>query len=294
MSTTTEKETRPGGDSKIASTPGYPIAVELVPDLVLDEGPYRLRFARRRSELDAVLRLRFEVFNVELGEGLDESWKTGLDRDPFDAVCHHLLVTDRRSEEIVGTYRAQVATMARENLGWYSSLEFTLDALPENLVERSVEVGRACVAVEHRNKQVLFLLWRGLAAYMEANDLRYLFGCCSLTSQDPAEGKAMWEHLEAQGHLHPSLRIDPRPDLACWDDPDEITARPGPVEVPKLFRTYLRHGAKVLGPPAIDREFKTIDFLILLDVETFDERRRRTFFGAAPIRDLPLVPGDPP
>jgi putative hemolysin len=41
----------------------------------------------------------------------------------------------------------------------------------------------------------------------------------------------------------------------------------------------LRHHAKIAGPPAIDREFKTIDFLIIFDIEAMEERQVRTFFG---------------
>jgi putative hemolysin len=45
------------------------------------------------------------------------------------------------------------------------------------------------------------------------------------------------------------------------------------------MRLYLDYGAKVCGPPAMDREFKTIDFLTLLDVEQFDPRIRKKLFG---------------
>jgi len=38
--------------------------------------------------------------------------------------------------------------------------------------------------------------------------------------------------------------------------------------VPKLLMAYLSIGAKICGPPAIDREFKTIDFLTLLDLDS--------------------------
>jgi putative hemolysin len=37
---------------------------------------------------------------------------------------------------------------------------------------------------------------------------------------------------------------------------------------PKLLRTYLALGAKICGPPAFDREFKTIDFLTLIDLNS--------------------------
>jgi putative hemolysin len=42
--------------------------------------------------------------------------------------------------------------------------------------------------------------------------------------------------------------------------------------MPKLLRAYLAVGAKICGPPAIDREFKTIDFLTLMDLETLHPR----------------------
>ncbi|MEM9596230.1 MAG: GNAT family N-acyltransferase [Acidobacteriota bacterium] len=254
----------------------YPVATECLPRDVLREGAYEVRFALSAEELDEVLRLRFEVFNVELGEGLEASWSSGRDQDRFDAVCHHLIVLDHRDGRIVGTYRVQTAAMAGRHFGLYSSGEFDLSDLPEEILESSVEVGRACVAPSHRNSQVLFLLWRGLAMYMSSNRLQYLFGCCSLTSQDPVDGLVVLRYLESRGHLHPNLRCPPLPGLEC------VSEAPLPeieVQIPHLFRIYLRHGAKVCGPPAIDREFKTIDFLVLFDVAALDERRVRTFFG---------------
>lgn len=43
-------------------------------------------------------------------------------------------------------------------------------------------------------------------------------------------------------------------------------------KVPKLLRAYLAIGAKICGPPALDRGFKTIDFLTLLDLQALDPR----------------------
>ena len=54
---------------------------------------YTLRLARTREEVEADLRLRFEVFNLELQEGFAESFFTGIDGDEFDRVCEHLIVT---------------------------------------------------------------------------------------------------------------------------------------------------------------------------------------------------------
>ncbi|MEL7059057.1 MAG: GNAT family N-acyltransferase [Acidobacteriota bacterium] len=265
-------------DPILRSEPSGPADVEFEPPAAqLDEGRYAVRFARDAEALDAALRLRFEVFNVELGEGLEESWRSGRDRDAFDDVCHHLIVDHQQTGEIVGTYRLQTAAMARRSgLGFYSDGEFDLAGLPAEIVDHAIEVGRACVAFEHRNTQVLFLLWKGLALYLATHRLRYLFGCCSLTSQDPAEGWALHRDLNAQGHVHPAIHVAPRPEVALdpVEPPSDLT-----IKVPKLFRTYLRHRAQVCGPPAIDRDFKTIDWLVLLDVDRLDDKRRRAFFG---------------
>ncbi len=40
------------------------------------------------------------------------------------------------------------------------------------------------------------------------------------------------------------------------------------VKVPKLLKTYLAIGARIAAPPAWDREFRTIDFLTLLDLKS--------------------------
>jgi putative hemolysin len=49
------------------------------------------------------------------------------------------------------------------------------------------------------------------------------------------------------------------------------------VQAPKLLRAYLTIGAKICSGPAIDREFKTIDFLTLLDLQTLHPRVAKRF-----------------
>ena len=229
------------------------------------------------ADLNAVLRLRFEVFNLELGEGLDESYETGRDEDEFDAVCHHLMVIEKATGQVVGTYRMQTSEMAARNRGFYSDQEFRLDQLPESVLASSLEVGRACVALSHRSTQTLFHLWRGLALYVATNRKRYLFGCSSLTSQDPMEGLAVMELLDRKGHIAHDLHVDPQPGFECYG-PDLELDPDFKAKLPTLFRIYLRHGAMVCGPPAIDRRFKTIDYLVLFDVDAMDPKMFEVFF----------------
>jgi putative hemolysin len=51
------------------------------------------------------------------------------------------------------------------------------------------------------------------------------------------------------------------------------------VKVPKLLKTYLAIGARIAAPPAFDREFRTIDFLTLLDLEMLSPAARNRFMA---------------
>src|SRR5437763_1200950 len=97
------------GTLAVMGTAHYPICQAAIPPGEIREGRYVVRFARTRQELDAVLKLRFEVFNLELGEGLASSFQTGRDLDEFDETCHHLIVTEAEQDKIVGTYRMQTS-----------------------------------------------------------------------------------------------------------------------------------------------------------------------------------------
>jgi putative hemolysin len=242
----------------------YPRFARFLPELELVQGRHLLRFARSADDLDRVLRLRFEVFNRELGEGLAESWRTQRDFEDLDAVCHHLMVEDRASGELAGTYRMQTAEMARAGLGFYAEREFELDLLPAFVRAQSVELGRACIAKAQRNGRVLLALWRGIAEYLRWNGQRFLFGCCSLASQSPALGWAVHAELARRGALHPRIALEPRPELACAREAGTAGASDA---FPPLLDMYLRLGARVVSAPALDRAFGTIDFLVLLDLE---------------------------
>jgi len=242
----------------------------------LSEGRYNLRFAQTETELDYALKLRFEVFNLELGEGLHESFQTFRDKDKFDDQCHHLIVTDLNTSTVIGTYRLQTIESARSGEGFYSAGEFHLSEFPDDFLKNAVEVGRACISKEHRNSRVLFLLWQGLAAYVFNFKKRYFFGCCSLTSQNMDEGIWLMDFLQKNNFIHDTILINPLPDLICSKSTE--FSHTGTVEIPRLFKAYLNYGGKVCSHPAIDREFKTIDFLVMVDILSLDEKTIQLFF----------------
>jgi putative hemolysin len=245
------------------------------------------------------------VFNIELGEGLERSYETGLDMDRFDAICEHLLVEDKTSRRVVGTYRMQSGTTAARNIGYYSEQEFNLRTY-EPLRPGILELGRASIDREHRTPEVLMLLWRGIAQYATDMGLRTLLGCSSLNSNDPAEGWQMYRQLE-NFRVAPEFETTPTAAYTCppgsYDlaqqsmdaqpspcQTDRSAYRSGPedsapapaqmaVKVPKLLKTYLAIGARIAAPPAWDREFRTIDFLTLLDLNLLSSAARHRFLA---------------
>lgn len=276
-----------------------PIGIADVPLAEIGDSRYCVRYAQTSEDLDAVLRLRFEVFNLELGEGLAESFETGRDEDAFDAVCRHLMVVERSTGSVVGTYRLQTSAMAATGRGFYTASEYDLGEVPRDVLDDAVELGRACIAREHRNTRVLFLLWKGLAAYVAHNGKRYLFGCCSLTSQDPEEGARVAAWLKNNGHVETGFALSARKGFECGktrEDRAKAQRREGKqhpkvnrtsdatpevpdVRLPPLFGIYLRYGAKVCGAPALDRAFGTIDFPVMLDVHALSATANAAFFG---------------
>lgn len=248
------------------------------PVIVSDYGRYGVRVAHTLEEREAACRLRFKVFNIELGEGLAASYRTGLDQDDFDLFCDHLVVEDKTDHRIVGTYRMQAGVTAARNLGYYSAQEFDFSPY-EHLRNETLELGRASIDREHRTSEVLTLLWRGIGQYASFYGLRYLIGCSSLNSQDPQDGWAMYDQLSAFQVAEP-LRTVTTPAFTLPPRADNRAGMPENCpKVPKLLRTYIGVGARICGPAAWDREFGTIDFLTLLDLHQLSPAARTRFMA---------------
>lgn len=234
---------------------------------------YRVSLARTADDLIECQRLRYFVFNLELREGLSSSDRNGLDVDPFDSFCDHLMVRDLETARLVGTYRLQTGEIAARYMGYYGEQFFDFSVY-QPLRKEVLELGRACVHEDFRNMMVLHSLWKGIAVYATRVGARYLLGCNSISSQDENYGMAMYDTLKDKHLVAPELQTLPQPDHTCKAAGEPVAnTRP-----PRLFRAYLDISAKLCGPPAIDREFKTIDFLTLVDLVKLPDRVRTRFF----------------
>ncbi len=237
---------------------------------------YTVKIAETLDEINSALRLRFEVFNVEFSNQEVDENTIKLEFDEFDAKCRHLIVIETASGKTVGTYRLNCLETVGTASGFYSFTEFSIEDLPSEVLAESVEIGRACIAREHRNTKVLFLLWKGLADFLKQAKKRYLFGCCSIFTTDAEIGSRVFKQLENKGFLHRNLRVAPRKEEISEQ---ENVMRNEEIELPNLFNMYLKIGAKICSKPMIDRKFGTIDYFVIFDLQTLNKKYRAMFFG---------------
>ena len=263
------------------STPGFSVGSQpavnafVLPALTgLSDARYTVRLAENRREIESALRLRYDVFNFEMGSREIVKGEARLEFDNYDFKCRHLIVISKETGETVGTYRLNSIESAHSTYGFYSANEFTIEDLPREVLRDGIEIGRACIAREHRNTKVLFLLWKALLACLEQSGKRYFFGCCSIFTQDADLGRRAYMQLIRDGKIHENFSVIP-----CHDGLSLINEDFGDsnVELPALFNMYLRIGARVCGPPMVDRKFGTVDFFVVFDVATMTEKYRRVF-----------------
>jgi putative hemolysin len=242
-------------------------------DAVSDAPRYSLLVARDSDEVVAAQRLRHQVFATEMGAVLHTS-VPGHDVDDFDRFCDHLVVRDDRTGDIVGTYRMLPPERAAEAGRLYSDGEFDLSAL-DALRPSLVETGRSCVHPDHRNGAVVSLVWAGIARYMLLSGHSWLIGCASVPLHDGGSFAAgVWDVVRAKHHAPEEYRVTP---LKPWEV--DSVRRPDRTVLPPLLKGYLRLGAWVCGPPALDEDFGVVDLPVLLGMDRVDQRYLKFFLG---------------
>lgn len=243
--------------------------------IYVDKKNYIIKTADNGRELYEALRLRHDVFIKEL---LHKRSKSGLDIDHFDKRCDHLLIIEKSSGKMIGTYRLQSSLNTKK---WYTATEFHMNYI-RKLPGNKLELGRACVHPDYRNGVTIALLWEGIHAYMVASNTRYMFGCSSIKTVDKEEIRKIYYYLKQKNHLTEEHKVRPRSKFQVHGLRQQLKKHPRfhtnieatdiLSKIPSLLQSYLRVGAKVCGKPALDRSFRCVDFLTLLDVSDLSEQ----------------------
>ncbi len=231
----------------------------------------RVGFAGTAVEMRAAQRLRYDIFVGEMGARLHNEIP-GLDHDHLDPHCHHLLVWEPLTGQLIGCTRILTEDGARKAGGFYSQGEFDIDPVL-TLPGRFAEIGRTCVHRDHRNGATIAALWSGIAGLVATNQIDYLIGCASIPlGQDGTMAQALFSELALRYLTPENLRVRPRIPLPRRD----MLAR-GDYPLPPLLKAYLRIGARICGEPFLDADFQVADVFILVSTRQLERRYARHF-----------------
>lgn len=232
------------------------------------------------TELLKVLELRHEVF-VQEWQG--RSAGHGLDVDDFDFVADHLMIFDKRIQEVIGTYRLISSHFTH---GFYSSSEFELREFLR-LPAVKLELGRACVHPNFRDGNSIDLLWKGLTRYIALTKTEFLFGCSSIKTTNATQINRLHRTLRDQGSWVDEFGVRSTDEYrlhgfaGVGDEAARLCSPLDQVErrelIPPLLRSYLHAGAKVYGHPAFDADFACVDLLTILNWSDLNRRFRTRF-----------------
>lgn len=240
------------------------IATDVAPrfSCALSSGPQDLKDSQR---------LRYQIFAEEMGANIDGG-PEGLDQDALDAHCEHLLVRNDAGEVVAST-RLLTGEIAERAGEFYSEHEFRMEPILA-LEGRKLEIGRTCVHADYRTGTTISVLWSGLAEYVAANNIDYLFGCASIPMDDGMDdayrimGQIRERYMSA-----PDLRVTPTLPLPLRDVPAAKT------RMPPLLKAYVSLGARACGEPYWDREFNCADVFMLLNLRELHPRYVKRFLG---------------
>jgi putative hemolysin len=236
-------------------------------------------------------RLR-EIAFRQVGEGTGKS----SDLDSFDSYYLHLFVWNKTKQELVGAYRigrTQQILGQWGPKGLYTSALFHYDPRFFHRIGNSLELGRSFIRPEYqRQHPPLFLLWKGLGAFVARNpETPVLFGAVSISNDyNPASRRLLAHFLELHRRdedlatlirprrpFRPPLDrdLDARVVSSLVPDLDSLSVPISDMEadgkgLPILLKQYMKLGGKLLGFN-VDADFaETLDGLVLVDLRETD------------------------
>ena len=252
----------------------------------VDVSRFEVRLAKSDEDIAAAQRLRYKVFVEEMGaQASPEEHTARQERDKFDPYFEHLLLIDKQSsgdplDKVCGVYRLMRGSAARSGIGFYSASEYDLEKI-EDQTRETLELGRSCVAEEHRGGIGMHLMWDGLGDYVTKHEIGVMFGVASFHTADPEPIAEALAYLHHNHIAPPELRVKALPDNFADMNlipADKINKRRALQLTPSLIKAYIRLGGYVGEGAYVDHDFNTVDVCLIMDTQTMTERYR-AFYG---------------
>lgn len=236
-------------------------------------GRYQVRFADTPDDIVAAQRLRYLTFRADNAHLAAPS---GQDADRFDDLCHHVLVEDSRTGQLVCCYRLMPLAHGREINQSYSAQFYDLSGL-ESYEGSLVELGRFCIHPEHRSPDVLRVAWGAMTSYVDTHGVDLLFGCSSFHGTERDTYMEAFALLKER-HLGPKRWLPRVKAPSVFRFAAKLRLRKPNLKaamrvMPPLLRTYLVMGGWVSDHAVVDRDLGTLHVFTGLEVKHVPQSR---------------------
>ncbi|WP_174493243.1 GNAT family N-acetyltransferase [Acinetobacter sp. Marseille-Q1623] len=218
---------------------------------------YKFEWAEDIKQLKEIQKFRAEQFSQQFGIQFEH----GLDQDLYDLDCHHAVLRDKWSDEIVAYTRLKLV-QGDDLAHSYSAQEFDISQFSN--LSNIVEIGRTCVHPRYRNGKALSILWLNLVPMvLWKMKAKHLMGCVSIRLEDN-KARAYYTHqfikkLDQSQTIHVPARPSYEPIHPEFSFPQD-------ERIPKLFDVYLKMKARLSQQAYHDEQFNCLDYFVFLDV----------------------------
>ncbi len=262
---------------------------------LLESKNYEVFFASAKeipNVLQEIGRLR-EITFRDVGEGTNKS----IDLDKFDKYYHHLILWDREADMLVGAYRMGLGKDIYKKYGiagFYIHTLFRFEPELYNMMESTIEMGRAFIVKEYQQKPMpLFLLWKGIVhVTLRYPEYKYLMGGVSISNQFSEFSKSLMIEFMKSHYYDPYIAqyIFPKKEFKVKlkdDDKDFVfdatkadmqkfdkiidEIEPGALRIPVLIKKYVKQNARLVAFNVDPKFNNAVDGLMYIRVADLPE-----------------------
>ncbi len=233
----------------------------------IDTKKFLIKIAETEKELQGVFHLRHNVFYQER-KGV--TFESQLSIDEQDIHADHLIIVDKSNYQVKGSYRF-ISSKFKGYTHFCNWKYFDIhNFLYKKKKEKGfVEMEWACTHKELRSSQAIHCIWLGMARYFKEVFSKYMFGQVNVLNIEVEEAACIYNTFLDQGVVDTSSLVVPTKEYAVPGmDKMLLNVKPDQkslIKISRLFKWYLKLGARVHGPPMFDPEFNSYGFFLSID-----------------------------
>ena len=262
---------------------------------LLESKNYEVFFANAKeipNVLHEIGRLR-EITFRGVGEGTNKA----LDLDKYDKYYYHLILWDNQAQCLAGAYRMGLGKEIYKKHGingFYIQTLFRIEPELHQMMENTIEMGRAFIIDEYQQKPMpLFLLWKGIVhVTLRYPEYKYLMGGVSISNQFSDFSKSLMIEFMKSHYYDPYIAqyIYPKKEYKVklkGDDKDFVfdaskadmqkfdkiidEIEPGALRIPVLIKKYVKQNARLVAFNVDPKFNNAVDGLMYIKVADIPE-----------------------